>query len=62
MVLSPFAFPPSALVRRGGLRDDGPRTGGKGTPMNQVMIIVEFEVKPEFRTRFVELPRHRMAR
>jgi quinol monooxygenase YgiN len=37
--------------------DDAPKRRGKGTPMSQVMIVVEFEVKTEHRTRFLELMR-----
>jgi quinol monooxygenase YgiN len=29
----------------------------KGTPMSQVMIVVEFEVKPEHRSQFIDLMR-----
>jgi quinol monooxygenase YgiN len=46
-----------ALVRRGGLRDDAPKQHRKGTPMNEVMIVVDFEVKPAHRLPFIELMR-----
>ena len=32
-----------------------PKMIEKGTPMSQVMIVVEFEVKPEHRSQFIEL-------
>src|SRR5437764_2411508 len=34
-----------------------PKIIEKGTPMSQVMIVVEFEVKPEHRSQFIELMR-----
>jgi (4S)-4-hydroxy-5-phosphonooxypentane-2,3-dione isomerase len=37
------------------MADDASKQRQKGTPMSQVMIVVEFEVKPEYRTRFIEL-------
>jgi quinol monooxygenase YgiN len=39
------------------MADDAPKRSRKGTPMNQVMIVVEFEVKPEYRSQFIELMR-----
>jgi quinol monooxygenase YgiN len=34
-----------------------PKIIEKGTPMSQVMIVVEFEVKPEHRSQFIDLMR-----
>ena len=31
-----------------------PKIIEKGTPMSQVMIVVEFEVKPEHRSQFID--------
>jgi (4S)-4-hydroxy-5-phosphonooxypentane-2,3-dione isomerase len=39
------------------MADDASKRCGKGTPMSQVMIVVEFEVKPEHRSQFIELMR-----
>jgi hypothetical protein len=36
------------------MADDASKGRRKGTPMNQVMIVVEFEVKPEHRSQFIE--------
>jgi hypothetical protein len=32
-----------------------PKIIEKGTPMSQVMIVVEFETKPEHRSQFIDL-------
>ena len=34
-----------------------PKIIQKGTPMSQVMIVVEFETKPEHRSQFIDLMR-----
>src|SRR6478735_8586529 len=34
-----------------------PKIIEKGTPMSQVMIVVEFETKPEHRSQFIDLMR-----
>jgi (4S)-4-hydroxy-5-phosphonooxypentane-2,3-dione isomerase len=39
------------------MTDDASKRLGKGTPMSQVMIVVDFEVKPEHRSQFIELMR-----
>jgi quinol monooxygenase YgiN len=39
------------------MADDALKRWRKGTPMTQVMIVVEFDVKPEHRSQFVELMR-----
>jgi (4S)-4-hydroxy-5-phosphonooxypentane-2,3-dione isomerase len=39
------------------MADDASKRRRKGTPMSQVMIVVDFEVKPEHRGQFLELMR-----
>src|SRR5579864_7429728 len=43
------------LPRRRAMGDDASKRCAKGTPMSQVMIVVDFEVKPEFRAQFLVL-------
>jgi hypothetical protein len=47
---------PARLLGRAG-KDLMPKIIEKGTPMSQVMILVEFEVKPDHRSQFIELMR-----
>ena len=39
------------------MADDARKYRKKGTPMSQVMIVVDFEVRPEHRNQFLELMR-----
>jgi quinol monooxygenase YgiN len=51
-----------ALALRRLLADDALKQAKKGTPMSQVMIVVDFEVKLEFRSQFLDLMQNHARR